>query len=152
MLRAYLDGQRVPDEILAKITSPSVAPRHRCMMHEVAAEILAMQGDQERALEEIERAVQLPFVNVAWLDGCPLFEPIRPGPRFAAARAIAAARAASLWSNDRCSTLRALRGARADCRRIVEQDLLAAGTHLDLVPEPGPCGLESAIVESRSST
>jgi len=99
LLAAYAAGERRPDAEagMLQITSTRVAPRHRCMMHEVAAEYFMIYDDTERALDQIERAVALPYLNVAWLDGCPLLEPIRPDPRFAAARAIAAARAASLW-------------------------------------------------------
>lgn len=99
LLRAYAAGQRYADDggVIGKITSTRVAPRHRCMMHEVATEYFLLQDEPARALGEIERAVVLPYLNLAWLDGCPLLEPIRPDPRFAAARAVVAARAASLW-------------------------------------------------------
>jgi serine/threonine-protein kinase len=66
-------------------------------MHEVAAEFYMVGGRPEDAIAEIEKAAALPFIDLAWLDGCPLLEPVRQDPRFAAVRATTAARVAVFW-------------------------------------------------------
>jgi serine/threonine protein kinase/Tfp pilus assembly protein PilF len=72
--------------------------RQRSLMLQIASEYFASIGDVENALVRLERAVELPMVDLLWLDHCPSFEEIRKLPRFAKARAIVAARAAQLWS------------------------------------------------------
>jgi serine/threonine-protein kinase len=99
LLRHYANGEAYAGarEVFRQITSDRVSPRHRCMMHQIAAEYFAEVGEKEDALRHIEDAVQLPYIDLLWLDRCPSLESLRADPRWSAARALVAARAAQIW-------------------------------------------------------
>jgi serine/threonine-protein kinase len=73
------------------------AVRHQAFLLEHAAEYFAETGDHAAALARIERAAELPHVDLSWLDRCPSLDPLRTDPRFVAVRAKVAARAARIW-------------------------------------------------------
>ncbi len=83
---------------LRGLSGPGVAPRHRCMMHEIAAEYFATMGEKELALEHVVEMQRLPQTDLLWMDRCPALGPLREDPRFAETRASVAARVAELWS------------------------------------------------------
>jgi serine/threonine-protein kinase len=84
--------------LLDAITSLRVAPRHRGMMHQIAAEYYGTWGMKAEALDHVERGAALsPFIEVLWLDRCPALDVLRSDPRWASVRATVAARAAQIW-------------------------------------------------------
>ena len=99
LLRQFAAGVAIPDavEMFRTLTSPRAAPRHRCMMYEIAAEYFGAMGMREETLAALEEASELPFLDVLWLDRCPSLDGMRGDPRFARVRAVTAARAAELW-------------------------------------------------------
>ena len=101
LLRAYAAGVHLPQTqaIFDRLeASARAAPRHRVMMFQIACEHWAGMGSREEALVALERAAELPLVDLLWLDRCPTLDVLRADPRFALVRAIVAARAAELWT------------------------------------------------------
>ena len=99
LMDSFLEG-RVFEEVgptFATLTGPGVGPRHRCMMHEIAAEYLAVMGEREMALGHVVEMQRLPQTDLLWLDRCPALDGLRDDPRFAETRAAVAARVADLW-------------------------------------------------------
>ena len=77
------------------LTVPSrFTERTRGFFAQLEAEAAGALGDRERALAAIERATSNGIFDVAWLDACPPLAALREEPRFLAAMAIVAARAA----------------------------------------------------------
>lgn len=72
--------------------------RLRTLMAQMWAEQTAFWADRERTLAHLEAAADLVLVDLAWLDGCPLFEFVRADPRFVDLRARVRARAEAIWS------------------------------------------------------
>jgi serine/threonine-protein kinase len=68
----------------------------RCFWHQIAAEIFMFFGDADRALAHLEESASLGLFDVAWLERCPLFEPLRDHPGFASLRAKVGARAGAV--------------------------------------------------------
>jgi serine/threonine-protein kinase len=62
----------------------------------VYAEVLAYVFDVDGAVRAIETAAKAGLFDLSWADGCPLLEPVRQDPRFAALRAQIAERAAQV--------------------------------------------------------
>ncbi|NOU29684.1 MAG: protein kinase [Polyangiaceae bacterium] len=100
MLKSYAAGGEVEgaNEIFESLTAMRVAPRQRCVMHEIAAEYFASSDRFDEVLAHVEAAAALPFIDLLWLDHCPLLEPVRKTARMAEARAVVAARAAAVWT------------------------------------------------------
>ncbi|MFO0592623.1 MAG: protein kinase [Polyangiaceae bacterium] len=67
--------------------------RFRAFLTQLGAECAAYARDDERTLVCLEDAVKEGVFDVAWADGCPLFEPLRQTPRFRAVREAFAATA-----------------------------------------------------------
>lgn len=82
----------------AQLPHLAAAPRFRTFMGQLLVELLGATGDLTGALTELRTIAELPLVDVLWFDGCPVLAALRKEPGFAAARAIVAARAASMWS------------------------------------------------------
>jgi eukaryotic-like serine/threonine-protein kinase len=61
--------------------------RRRAFGFQLAAEVFAYVGNDERALRALERSVEIGLVDQLWLDRCPLLAGLREGPRFAALHA-----------------------------------------------------------------
>jgi hypothetical protein len=69
------------------------APRRTASARRVEAELASASGDLAHALEAVDAAASTRgFADRAWLDGCPLLEPIRHTPRFASLRSDVASR------------------------------------------------------------
>jgi TolB-like protein len=63
------------------------AARRTAAALRVEAELAMVGGDLVHALQAVDSATSTRgFVDLAWLDGCPLLEPIRHSPRFVAMR------------------------------------------------------------------
>ncbi|MDP3277181.1 MAG: protein kinase [Deltaproteobacteria bacterium] len=98
-LRNMVD--RTPNELAMTVlrhtqeTSPSIS--FRAFWCQIIAELCCFEGRGDEALDAIEAALDLSFVDVGWLDQCPLLQDIRDTGRFGRARAIVAARAVALW-------------------------------------------------------
>jgi serine/threonine-protein kinase len=99
-LKAYAAGKELEfaplvDRMFVGLTSARVAPRHRAMMHRIAAENAMLLGRRDMALDQIAAGALLPtFIDLVWLDRCPNLTPLRDEPRFAETRAIVAERVA----------------------------------------------------------
>jgi TolB-like protein/Tfp pilus assembly protein PilF len=98
-LRAFAEGRKPEsniDEIrLGAGIAPS--PAFTAFWFQIAAELFSVSGRFDAALDAIEGATALPFIDVGWMDHCPALVSIRGAGRFGQARAIVAARAANLW-------------------------------------------------------
>ena len=53
---------------------------------QILAEVAGFSGDRDVALDAIARAVDIGFVDLLWLDHCPLLDSVRASPRFGALR------------------------------------------------------------------
>ncbi len=90
--------RRVPDVLfdmtdsMGKVTGR--VRRRPIFFRQLKAEALAYVGEAEEALGAIDEATALGLIDVVWMDHCPLFDSLRAHPRFAAARAQVAERAA----------------------------------------------------------
>jgi hypothetical protein len=75
-----------------------LTPRLVNSLIQMAVELFALAGQPERALDVLERATATlpPFVDLLWLDAAHSLAPLRASPRFAAARAQMALRAAAI--------------------------------------------------------
>ena len=60
------------------------------------AEIFAFLGRDEDAIRAVESAAESGLGDLAWVERCPLLAPLKGHPRFEAARAEIAARAAAV--------------------------------------------------------
>lgn len=63
---------------------------------QIRAEVLALHGLFDQSLDELEESLRLGLFDELWIEGLPLFEPLRGTPRFEAARATVRERAAVL--------------------------------------------------------
>ncbi len=100
LIEAFANEQFLPEALQAftSMTSADVAPRHRCLMNEVAAEYFAQMGQREHALRHIAELQRLPFTDLLWLDKCPALDALRDDPLFSETRAAVAVRVAELWT------------------------------------------------------
>jgi tetratricopeptide (TPR) repeat protein len=98
-LRAYGARERVEPflETIQQAGQAVPSPALRAFWCQSEAEILAAAGPVDAALDAIDRAVNLPFVDLGWMDHCLALERVRPTGRFGQARAVIAARAENLW-------------------------------------------------------
>jgi hypothetical protein len=87
---ARANFQRLADEARA-------APRHCAFMYELGAEYFGAIEHKEEAMELVERATELPLLDLLWMDRCPALDCIRDDPRFAKARALVASRVNEMW-------------------------------------------------------
>jgi serine/threonine-protein kinase len=69
------------------------ATRRPIFFRQLAAEVGAFAARELDALDAIESADQLGLIDRVWIDGCPLFAPLRGSPRFEVARRSISARA-----------------------------------------------------------
>jgi serine/threonine-protein kinase len=81
---------------LVEMGAPSPLLRRSAFYAVLTAEFAQFLGETEMALTAIERADACLLIDVSWLDLCPTLEPLRRHPRFVAARASIAARAAEV--------------------------------------------------------
>jgi serine/threonine-protein kinase len=74
------------DEFLANRLGPAASARSRIFFSQLESEIHAYLGDRERVFAPLDKAVDTGLIDLAWLEGCPLFDDaIRADPRFQAA-------------------------------------------------------------------
>ncbi|MFO0575029.1 MAG: protein kinase [Polyangia bacterium] len=88
LLHAMASGQRLGVEPFLQ-QSPLASGgswRARALLFQLCAEWRAYNGELEAALDDLARAVEVGLVDLMWLDGCPLLQPLRRSPRFAALR------------------------------------------------------------------
>ncbi len=86
----YVDGLR------RLMSEPGRALRFRTLLLQLSTEMLAFTMEIDDALTLLEQAVDAGLQDVSWFDYCPVLEPLRKHPRFAAARASVDARAARI--------------------------------------------------------
>ena len=65
--------------------------------YQLLAEVHAVCGHEDAAIEAIEAASMRTLIDVLWIDRCPALRDIRGNARVSRARATVAARAAALW-------------------------------------------------------
>ena len=99
LMRSLARGERFAEaeETFAILTNPATVPRHRARMQSIATEYYASASRTEEAFASLAVLVDLPFIDLLWMDLCPALEAMRADPRFSEARATVAARAAELW-------------------------------------------------------
>jgi len=83
-VRAVLFGEARSVEALAELAVGP--PRRVAFVRQMVAELAAAQRDEARALDSIESAFDAGLFDVQWMDGCPLFDPMRGTPRFESMR------------------------------------------------------------------
>ncbi|MFO7563753.1 MAG: protein kinase [Enhygromyxa sp.] len=84
----------------ARATEQAQNGRLRTLLYQLWAEQTGFWADRERTLAHLEAAADLVLVDLAWLDGCPLFEFVRDDPRFVELRARVRARCEAIWAAD----------------------------------------------------
>jgi serine/threonine-protein kinase len=86
-------------EALFEAKLPTAAsPRFIALAMQSGAEIFAAMGDLERAESYLARAVSAGFVDLEWLDRCPMLSAVRGRPAFVDARRQCRQRAEAFWS------------------------------------------------------
>lgn len=93
-----LRGEPFTDVFRASADAPHASLRRRSYFYQLSAEMNAFGGHLNDALESLERASEVLLFDVLWLDRCPVLDVLRDDPRFARVRAVAGARAASIWN------------------------------------------------------
>jgi hypothetical protein len=75
-------------EFLATRLGPAASARSRIFFSQLEAEIHAYLGEDECVFAPLDQAVDMGLIDLAWLEGCPLFDgAVRADPRFRAALA-----------------------------------------------------------------
>jgi hypothetical protein len=85
-------------EFSRSVLAGNLSDRLRCTLHQTRAEIEGGYGDPLQALEHIEVADRLGFIDLEWLALCPALDVIREEPRYDATLARTRARTTSLWT------------------------------------------------------
>jgi serine/threonine-protein kinase len=93
MLQHVLRGDLVERSVFLPSGDGENAARRRAFLLQVDAEMAAFVGDKERALLDLQEGAEGWLMDLAWLDGCPLFDELRADPRFAQIRALVGPRA-----------------------------------------------------------
>jgi serine/threonine-protein kinase len=70
--------------------------RQQLMGMQLVSEIMFMLGKYDAAFDTLEAAARIGFMDVVWMDACPLLAPVSSQRRFHSIRAIVAARAAKV--------------------------------------------------------
>jgi tetratricopeptide (TPR) repeat protein len=98
-LRAFANGEKIVEQASGLMLTGTtvVSPAMKAFWFQVAAEAFALSGRVDAALDAVDSAVALAFVDVGWMDHCPVLAIVRGAGRFGQARAIVSARAANLW-------------------------------------------------------
>jgi serine/threonine-protein kinase len=102
MINAYAEGRVVEVADLMKqaapmMTSKRIIARHRSLMFKIVTEFLLLCDAEKEALDCVAEVARLPtFIDLGWLDACPLLARVRDEARFAEARAIVAERVAQI--------------------------------------------------------
>jgi len=93
MLDIIITGE-LPDDVTTFPPSTDAREiRRRTFLLQLDVEASAYVGALERALEGLRQSAAAGLIDIAWLDGCPLFDQLRADPRFEPIRAIVKKRA-----------------------------------------------------------
>ena len=76
--------------------SEQSSPRGRTFYFQLLTEFNAFYRENDAAIRELARCVDMGFFDICWMDRCPLLEELRVDLRFHALRKIVAARAAQV--------------------------------------------------------
>ncbi len=101
LLKAVVQGEPLGEQVeWFKMIAANLSgsPRQRAFFNQLAAEFYGAAKRSTEALAALADAVQLPLVDLLWLDKCPVLAPLRSDPSFARSRAIVASRAAEAFS------------------------------------------------------
>jgi len=79
------------------MAGPTSNQRFATLILQIATEVLAAAGHQERALTMLERAADRALVDIVWLRLCPLLAPLHDEPRFQAVLRGVDRRAREIW-------------------------------------------------------
>jgi serine/threonine-protein kinase len=95
-------GERDAAEIEAAppASARGFSPRFATIGEQLTAEVLASAGRLEGAMAALRRAVDHVLVDLAWLERCPLLEPLRTQPDYSELHARVRARAEEIWAID----------------------------------------------------
>ena len=86
------------EEIVEAVSAGRIDNRRfTSLMGQITAEVMAVAGEHEAALDVLERIAGGVLIDVVWLRRYPHFAPLRDRPRFRAALDEVAARARSMW-------------------------------------------------------
>ena len=91
-------GTTPSPELVALAATPEFPLRQRLWILQIIAELAALGGDDDRVRGIVARLAELPFVDLLWMDRCPLLARFKPDPAFARSRTTVAARADAIWS------------------------------------------------------
>jgi hypothetical protein len=93
MLQRVVNGEPLPRFWMDPSAAGDGDTRRRTFLLQLDAEAAAFVGDNERAIQGLQENAESGLFDVAWVDGCPLFDGLRADPRFAKLRALVAQRA-----------------------------------------------------------
>ena len=89
--------RRLPAALSDRPQATSEPPgnvRRRMFLTQIDAEILAyLGGDLEPVISRVAQMIDVGFLDIGWIDGCPLLDEIRSDPRFPPLRAVVKQRA-----------------------------------------------------------
>lgn len=75
-----------------------ISPRFASMMCQLAAEVLCLKGEPQRALVYLRRAAESALIDLEWLDRCPALVNLRTLPEFNAERLKVRLRVEAIWA------------------------------------------------------
>lgn len=88
------------DKQFARILADTQNPRMSVLVLQLATEAFGSLRRPDRAMLYLMRAAVSVFVDVEWMDFCPLLEDMRGHPKFAEARRKVVQRSEALWAFD----------------------------------------------------
>jgi serine/threonine-protein kinase len=80
------------------LLAPFSNPRFGCLVRQLAVESLSIAGYDEEALVMLEMAADGPFIDLLWLDQCPVLASLRDRPEYVEIRRRIEKRAEPLWA------------------------------------------------------
>jgi eukaryotic-like serine/threonine-protein kinase len=104
-LVAYVDGDLITmrrriEDTMVRLLGERVITRQRVFLRQVAIENLMLAEAPELAVRHLLVLADEPgFIDLLWLDRCPVLEPLRERPELASVRAATAERAVHVWGH-----------------------------------------------------
>lgn len=92
MLRTRELSDAYREALEAAAVEAESGSRRRTLFAQINAEIFAYVFEIDRALASTREAIDAGLLDIAWMDRCPVLDPVRKDARFAALRAEVAAR------------------------------------------------------------